>query len=92
MPRPVSFAFGVFALPAGWLADKWSRDGMMSVFLRRHRPRLDLHRFRPHAVRRSAGLFVLGCFAAIYHPVGLAIVVEKWKKHRHAHRVNGVWG
>ena len=29
---PGFFAFGVFALPAGWLADKWSRDGMMSVF------------------------------------------------------------
>ena len=29
---PGFFAFGVFALPAGWLADKWSRDGMMVVF------------------------------------------------------------
>ena len=29
---PGFFAFGVFALPAGWLADKWSRDGMMCVF------------------------------------------------------------
>ena len=29
---PGFFAFGVFALPAGWLADKWSREGMMSVF------------------------------------------------------------
>ncbi|MFT5440644.1 MAG: MFS family permease, partial [Alphaproteobacteria bacterium] len=26
---PGFFALGVFALPAGWLADKWSRDGMM---------------------------------------------------------------
>ena len=25
---PGFFAFGVFALPAGWLADKWSREGM----------------------------------------------------------------
>src|SRR5438045_8473532 len=29
---PGFFAFGVFALPAGWLADKWSREGMMSTF------------------------------------------------------------
>ena len=29
---PGFFAFGVCALPAGWLADKWSRDGMMCVF------------------------------------------------------------
>src|SRR5690349_11852783 len=24
---PGFFAFGVFSLPAGWLADKWSREG-----------------------------------------------------------------
>ena len=29
---PGFFAFGVFSLPAGWLVDKWSRDGMMCVF------------------------------------------------------------
>ena len=29
---PGFFAFGLFALPAGWLADKWSREGMMCVF------------------------------------------------------------
>jgi len=29
---PGFFAFGVFALPAGWLADKWSREGMMATF------------------------------------------------------------
>src|SRR4051812_48945112 len=25
---PGFFAFGLFSLPAGWLADKWSREGM----------------------------------------------------------------
>ncbi len=29
---PGFFAFGVFAYPAGWIADKWSREGMMVVF------------------------------------------------------------
>ena len=29
---PGFFAFGVFSLPAGWLADKWSREGMIAVF------------------------------------------------------------
>jgi MFS family permease len=31
-------------------------------------------------------------FAAIYHPVGLAIVVEKWKNTGMRIAVNGVWG
>ena len=26
------FAFGIFSLPAGWLADHWSRRNMMAVF------------------------------------------------------------
>jgi len=29
---PGLIAFGVFSLPAGWLADRWSREGMMAVF------------------------------------------------------------
>ena len=29
---PGFFAFGLFSLPAGWLADKWSREGMVAVF------------------------------------------------------------
>ena len=29
---PGLIAFGLFALPAGWLADRWSREGMMVVF------------------------------------------------------------
>src|SRR5260370_28181241 len=29
---PCFFAFGVFALPAAWLADKWSPPGMISTF------------------------------------------------------------
>ncbi|MEM8744250.1 MAG: MFS transporter, partial [Pseudomonadota bacterium] len=29
---PGFVAFGICAIPAGWLADKWSRRGMMAVF------------------------------------------------------------
>ena len=29
---PGFIAFGVCAIPAGWLADKWSREGMMTIF------------------------------------------------------------
>src|ERR1035437_7379083 len=29
---PGFFAFGLFALPAGWLADRWNLAGMMVVF------------------------------------------------------------
>ena len=40
----------------------------------------------------GVGLFVIGMFAAIYHPVGLAIVTMKWKNTGMRIAVNGVWG
>jgi MFS family permease len=89
---PGFFAFGVFALPAGWLADKWSRDGMMSVFFIGIGIASILTGFARTPFEIALGLFVLGAFAAIYHPVGLAIVVEKWKNTGMRIAVNGVWG
>lgn len=38
------------------------------------------------------GLFVIGMFAAIYHPVGLAIVTSKWRNIGIRIAANGVWG
>ena len=29
---PGMIAFGLGAIPAGWIADKWRRDGMMQIF------------------------------------------------------------
>jgi MFS family permease len=89
---PGFFAFGVFALPAGWLADKWSREGMMSVFFVGIGLASIATAFARTPVEIAVGLFVIGVFAAIYHPVGLAIVVERWKGTGMRIAVNGVWG
>jgi MFS family permease len=89
---PGFFAFGVFSLPAGWLADKWSREGMMSVFF----IGIGLASIATAAattpVGIAVGLFAIGIFAAIYHPVGLAIVTERWRNTGMRLAVNGVWG
>jgi MFS family permease len=89
---PGFFAFGVFALPAGWLADKWSRQGMMSVFFMGIGFASIATGFARTPFQIALGLFIIGVFAAIYHPVGLAIVVEKWKNTGMRIAVNGVWG
>ena len=89
---PGFFAFGVFALPAGWLADKWSRDGMMSVFFIGIGLSAIATAYAMTPLHVGIGLFVIGMFAAIYHPVGLAIVVEKWRGTGMRLAVNGVWG
>jgi MFS family permease len=89
---PGFFAFGVFAYPAGWLADKWSREGMMVVFFVGIGLVAILTGFAQNPLQLGIGLFVIGMFAAIYHPVGLAIVVARWKNTGMRIAVNGVWG
>jgi MFS family permease len=89
---PGFLAFGLFALPAGWFADKWSRDGMMSVFFIGIGLASITTAFARTPFEIGLGLFVVGVFAAIYHPVGLAIVVAKWKNTGMRIAVNGVFG
>ena len=69
-------AFGLFSLPAGWLADRWSRRNMMVGVLFRLRAVADRRRVGAVAVVLGVALFALGVFAAIYHPVGTAMVIE----------------
>ena len=89
---PGFLAFGLFALPAGWIADKWSREGMMSVFFIGIGVSSIATSFARTPFEIGLGLFVVGVFAAIYHPVGLAIVVAKWKNTGMRIAVNGVFG
>ena len=89
---PGFFAFGVFALPAGWLADRWTRDGMMAVFFVGIGLASIATSFAQTPLQIGIGLFVIGMFAAIYHPVGLAIVTMKWRDTGMRIAVNGVWG
>ncbi|MEX0286705.1 MAG: MFS transporter [Paracoccaceae bacterium] len=89
---PGFFAFGLFALPAGWLADRWSRDGMMVVFFAGIGVASILTGTAQTPLQVGIGLFAIGVFAAIYHPVGLAIVTMKWRNTGMRLAANGVWG
>jgi MFS family permease len=91
---PGFLAFGLFSLPAGWLADRWSRHGMMAVFFIGIGLASILTAYAQSPLQIAIALFVLGVFAAIYHPVGLAMVVEGAAKSGTgmAIGINGVWG
>ena len=91
---PGFIAFGIFALPAGWLADRWSREGMMAVFFVGIGLASIVTSFARTPIEIGIGLFVVGIFAAIYHPVGLALLVERASKAGTgmAIGINGVWG
>ena len=73
---PGLIAFGVFSLPAGWLADRWSREGMMVVFFIGIGLASVATSTAQSPVQIAVGLFVVGVFAAIYHPVGLAMIAR----------------
>jgi MFS family permease len=89
---PGFIAFGVCTLPAGWLADKWSREGMMAVFFLGIGASAVATAFATDPLQIAIGLVAIGVFAAIYHPVGIALVVEGREKTGIALAVNGVFG
>ncbi|HUK03455.1 MAG TPA: MFS transporter, partial [Burkholderiales bacterium] len=68
-------AFGAFAIPAGWLADHWSRYRVLALFFFGIGASLFLTGFAREPWQIAAGLTLTGAFAAIYHPVGIAMLV-----------------
>jgi MFS family permease len=86
------YAFGIFSLPAGWLADRWSRRNMMALFYLGCGASLLAAGLAPNLVVLAVALFALGLFAAIYHPVGTAMVVEAAVSRGRTLAFNGVCG
>jgi len=85
-------AFGVFSLPAGWLADRWSRRNMMAAFYFGCGASMIAAALSPNFIALAASLFALGMFAAIYHPVGMAMLIELSKARGRTLAFNGVCG
>lgn len=86
------FFFGGASLPAGWLGDKWSKKGMMLVFFIGIGAASIFTGFSETARQVEIGLAFVGVFAAIYHPVGLAMVVADATRVGRSLAINGVWG
>jgi MFS family permease len=85
-------AFGIFSLPAGWLADRWSRRNMMAMFYFGCGLSMVAATFAPNLWILGAALFALGTFAAIYHPVGMAMLIEISRARGRTMAFNGVCG
>lgn len=89
---PGFVSFALFSLPAGKLADRWSREGMMAVYFFGLGLSSMAIAMAQSPLQISIGLFVLGIFAAIYHPVGLALLVQGRARTGMTIAVNGVFG
>ena len=84
--------FGVAAVPAGWLGDRWSRIGMMVVFFMGIGVGAILTGLADGPEMLFLGLTLIGLFAAIYHPVGIAWIVASAKRQGMSLGINGVFG
>jgi MFS family permease len=89
---PAFVAFGIGAIPAGWLADRWSRQGMMVTFFLGIGASAVIAGMADSPSQIGFGLLLIGVFAAIYHPVGLAMVVHGRIKTGIPLAINGVFG
>jgi MFS family permease len=89
---PSMILFGACAPIAAHLADKWSRHGMIAVFFVGIGAASVATSFAGNPFEIGVGLSAIGVFAAIYHPVGIAMVVEGGGNVGWRLGTNGVWG
>jgi MFS family permease len=85
-------AFGIFSLPAGWLADRWSRRNMMVLFYGGCGLSLIAAGFASDLIMLAVALTALGMFAAIYHPVGMPMLIAAAASRGRTLAFNGVCG
>ncbi|WP_264048983.1 MFS transporter [Methylobacterium flocculans] len=85
-------AFGLCALPMGWLADRFGRRNLLAVFFFGY----GLSCLGVASARTPTAfmlwLCVLGLASAIYHPVGSTMLVSHARRLGRDLGVNGVWG
>jgi MFS family permease len=84
--------FGAAALPAGWLADRWSARGMMAVYFVGVGAAAIFCGLSASRTGMVIGLGAIGLFAAIYHPVGIAWLARNCRAPGRALGLNGVFG
>jgi MFS family permease len=84
--------FGVASLPAGRYGDLWGRRAMMLVFFFGMGASLLLVAATQSPLQMAAALTVMGAFSAIYHPVGIPMLLQNAAKPGAVIGVNGLAG
>jgi MFS family permease len=89
---PSLVLFGACAPLAAHLADKWQRNGMIAVFFTGIGISAIATSFAQTPLQMAFGLAAIGIFAAIYHPVGIAMIIQGGGNIGWRLGTNGVWG
>jgi MFS transporter, FSR family, fosmidomycin resistance protein len=84
--------FGLGALPAGWLGDRWSAEGMMVLFFIGTGGAAIAAGLTDGPIALALGLSGIGLFGSIYHPVGTAWLVRNARNRGRALGMNGIAG
>jgi MFS family permease len=85
--------YGVGSLPQGWLAARFGRKALMTAFFLGTGAALAATGLVSNPVMLAAVLAIAGLFAAIYHPIGTAMLVDAaGERVGRAIGVNGVFG
>ena len=86
------FFFGVGALPSGKLGDHWGRRSMMLLFFFGMGVAALIVAATQTPLQLALALALLGCFASIYHPVGIPMLLQGAKRPGWTIGVNGFAG
>jgi MFS family permease len=86
------FMFGVGSIPAGQLGDKWGRRSMMIVFFFGMGVSLLLTALAQSPWQIAIALGLMGAFSAIYHPVGIPMLLQYTKTPGATIGYNGLAG
>ena len=84
--------FGIGSLPAGRLGDHWGRRAMMLVFFFGLGVSSFLIALTRTPWQLAIALTVMGAFSAIYHPVGIPMLVQGAERPGRVIGVNGLAG
>ena len=84
--------FGIASLPAGRYGDLWGRRAMMLVFYFGMGVSLLLVALTQTPLQMGIALTLMGAFSAIYHPVGIPMLLQNAPKAGAVIGVNGLAG
>lgn len=86
------FAFGIGSLPAGKLGDSWGRRPMMLAFFFGLGASLLACAAATGPWQMAVALTIMGLFSAIYHPVGIPMLVRDSPRPGRTIGINGLAG
>ncbi|MBI4665004.1 MAG: MFS transporter [Nitrospinae bacterium] len=86
------FLYGALALPAGYVADLWSKSALLKICMFGVGIGSLLAGMSTSVTDFTMALAVIGLFCGLYHPVGLGLIAKEIEEQGKAHGINGIFG